>query len=595
MSNDATALSVTLVDEWVRGGLRHAVVSPGSRSTPLALALAAHPEVAVAVVLDERVAGFMALGLGRASGRAAVVLTTSGTATTHLHAAVVEADQSEIPLLVCTADRPPELYGVGAAQTIDQRNLYGGSVRAYLDQGVPDHGNRSAWRSLAARALLETAGERPGPVQLNLPYREPLVGPAGELPAGRADGAPWHRPVRAAIDRRLGADEAAALARRWVGRRGVLVAGAGVDDPAAVVRLADALGWPVLAEPRSGCRWAAGPVVAHADAFLRHDPTAASLRPEVIVSLGAPAASKVLARWLASAAAGPSPAEWVAINRSGAWWDPDRLLAATYPISPSAFVSSLEAHVAVMDDDGVADDWLTGWRQADDAAAAALATALAEPAGDDDPRPSEPAVAAAVWATTSRRGVACLVASSSMPVRDLEWYAPALPEGSHQPIVVANRGANGIDGVVATAVGSALHHHPGAVWLLIGDLAFLHDTNALLELPSRPVQLRIVIVDNGGGGIFSFLPQASAVPPARFEQLFGTPQHVDLARLLDVYGIAAECVTAAVELDAALDRLAACTAPVAAVIVDTGDRAGNARLHARLDAAVAAALTPTAG
>jgi 2-succinyl-5-enolpyruvyl-6-hydroxy-3-cyclohexene-1-carboxylate synthase len=608
MTNLARLFSETLVDEWVRAGLRRAFVAPGSRSTPLALALAGHPELHCEVVLDERSAAFMALGCGLATGTPALVLTTSGTAVTHLHAAVVEAHLAEVPLLVCSADRPPELYDVGAAQTIDQRRLFGEAVRAYLDLGPPEPANRAAWRSLASRAIEATRGLPAGPVQLNLAFREPLVGEGGPLPPGRPDGRPWHRRIAGPAD--LPEATAVELAGAWRGRRGVLVAGAGIDDPAAVTALASRLGWPVLADPRSGARTAHDTVVAHADGIVREPLHAAALRPEVVVQLGGLQASKVLAGWVAAATAidgpvapggtaGGEPAELVVVNRAGSWWDPDRRAGLVVAAEPGRFCAAVQRAL-----DGPGPDrrgeaapvapggWLTRWRAADDAAEAAIAGYLASGCG---PAPTEPAVARATLAAATGSGAAALVVSSSMPVRDLEWYAPRAEPGRAAPRVLANRGANGIDGVVATAVGAAVALAPDPVWVLIGDLAFLHDTNTLLDLRHRPVRLRLVVVDNGGGGIFSFLPQASAVEPDRFEQLFGTRQHVDVAAVLRVHGIDTVEVDDVAGLHDGFEAVAGSEAPVAALVVRTADRSANVTVHAGLHAAVAEALVPLDG
>ncbi|MBA3606443.1 MAG: 2-succinyl-5-enolpyruvyl-6-hydroxy-3-cyclohexene-1-carboxylic-acid synthase [Acidimicrobiia bacterium] len=277
----------TLVDEWARRGVRRAVVAPGSRSTPMALALVARGEMAVHVVHDERAAGFVALGLGL-DGIPAALLCTSGTAAANLHPAVVEAGLSDVPMLVLTADRPAELRDVGAPQTIDQIHLYGRSVRWFHDAAVPDADAVGSWRSLARRAF---DAARTGPVHLNLPFREPLVGQPGPLPprlaAGHRDG--WT--AETATERRS-LTELAPFDRP----RGVILAGgrSGVA-PDCVVRLAAATQWPVLADPTSGLTHVAGAVTC-ADALLRHGPFAADHAPDVVVRIGRPAASKVLAR-----------------------------------------------------------------------------------------------------------------------------------------------------------------------------------------------------------------------------------------------------------------------------------------------------------
>ncbi|MBW3627616.1 MAG: 2-succinyl-5-enolpyruvyl-6-hydroxy-3-cyclohexene-1-carboxylic-acid synthase, partial [Actinobacteria bacterium] len=489
MSATAQAtFAATLVDEWVRAGLRHAVVSPGSRSTPLAVALAADDRLRLHVHHDERAAGFLALGIGKATGVPAVVLTTSGTAAVELHPAVVEASQSGVPLVVCTADRPPELQGVGAPQTVDQVHLYGRAVRWFCPVD-PAGAAPSTWRSLAARAVAEATGAPPGPVHLDLAFREPLVGEPGPLPPGRPDGRPWHRAVRSvAGPDDAGLDEISGL---LAGERGVIVAGAGSGGPGEVHALAAATGWPVLADPTSACRVPAPATVAAFDALLRHHPFAEARRPEVVLRLGRPPASRILAEWLAGSAA-----RQVLIERHGEWLDPDRTAAAVVAGDPGAWCSALARRLARS---RAAEAWAGSWNAAEAAAQAAMDHVLAR-----HREVTEPGVARRLAATLPAG--ATLVVSSSMPVRDLEWYAA--PRTGLRTL--SNRGANGIDGVISTAVGVALTTTAPAT-ALVGDVAFLHDANALLGLAGRGVDLTVVVVDNRGGGIFSFLPQARAL------------------------------------------------------------------------------------
>ncbi|MFV1991444.1 MAG: 2-succinyl-5-enolpyruvyl-6-hydroxy-3-cyclohexene-1-carboxylic-acid synthase, partial [Acidimicrobiales bacterium] len=254
----------TLVDEWVRGGISRAVVCPGSRSTPLAIALSNHPDMAVLVHPDERSASFLALGLSRESLSPTLLLTTSGTATAELHPAVIEASLSCVPLIVCTADRPPELLDRGAPQTINQTRLFGDAVRWFHDPGVADADQAHTWRSLASKALLASVGRQPGPVHLNLRFRDPLVAPSAPVPSARGEGAWQHRWE----GMRHAPNDGVRLATLFQGRQGVIVAGAGT--PVGVIELAERLGWPILADSRSNL--GGSPViVAAADAILRSD------------------------------------------------------------------------------------------------------------------------------------------------------------------------------------------------------------------------------------------------------------------------------------------------------------------------------------
>jgi 2-succinyl-5-enolpyruvyl-6-hydroxy-3-cyclohexene-1-carboxylate synthase len=552
----------TLVDEWARDGVEHAIVCPGSRSTPLALALAADERIAVHVHHDERSGGFLALGLAAASGEAVVVVTTSGTAAVELHPAVVEADLSGVPLLVCTANRPPELQDVGAAQAIDQTHLYGRAVRWFHAPGVAEEAASGMWRSWAARAHAEATGSAPGPVHLDLAFREPLLGTATALPPGRATGGAWvWRPSGASPD-----DPVVDLVGDLAGHRGILVAGGGSGRRALVARVATALGWPVLASPMAPV-WGHEVTVAGADALLR---TETALEPEVVVHLGGPLASRVTGEWLAR-----SEAVQVVVGGPRRWVDPHGRAAVVLPWAPEAVVERWAAEAsAVTPVDG--GGWARQWRAQSDAAAGAIDGVL-----DAVPGPTEPGIARALVAALPEG--AALVASSSMPIRDLEWYV----RPTRELAVHANRGANGIDGVVSTAVGVALADPARPTALLIGDLAFLHDSNALLGAAGRDVNLVIVVVDNDGGGIFSFLPQAEAVGDERFELLFGTPHGLDLVAVAAAYGVQARAV----------DGVGAAVAQSLAaggvhVLVARTDRAANRDLHRRLNDAVATAVRP---
>jgi 2-succinyl-5-enolpyruvyl-6-hydroxy-3-cyclohexene-1-carboxylate synthase len=609
--------AATLVDEWVRGGVSHAVVCPGSRSTPLALAVAAvadHGNLRVHVHHDERSAGFLALGIGLATGRPAIVVTTSGTAAAELHPAVVEAHQAGVPLLACTADRPPELRDVGGPQVIDQVHLYGRAVRWFGDPGVPEAGGAGRWRALAARALAEATGDHPGPVQLNLPFREPLVGEPGPLPPA-GDAGPGG--ARTSLVRSGAGSGAGVGLEVLMGRRGVIVAGAGGGGGAANVagsegggdggddefaagvhRLAGALGWPVLADPRSPAWRPAPTLVAHLDALLRSARAAEVLRPEVIVRLGPPPASRVVTEWLAASGA----EEIVVAGRS--WSDPAATATIVSRADPGdavvTWVATLDAAPALPPPP---DGWLAAWQAAASAATRTLdrlfTPPLRGPAGGPGgaegavptrppPDPAERGEAGGVTEPGVARAAvaalpdgASLVVSSSMPVRDVERYA----EPRTGIRIVANRGANGIDGVVSTAVGMAAGSG-GPTALLIGDIAFLHDSNGLLGAAQRGVDLVCVVVDNDGGGIFSFLPQATNLPQSRYELLFGTPHGLDLVAVASALGVDGRAVTGDLggEVRAALGK-----GGIHVLVVRT-DRDANVVDHRRLDEAVAAAV-----
>ncbi|MEX2293127.1 MAG: 2-succinyl-5-enolpyruvyl-6-hydroxy-3-cyclohexene-1-carboxylic-acid synthase [Acidimicrobiales bacterium] len=555
----------TLVDEWVRCGVEHAVVAPGSRSTPMALALAAEPRIRLHVQHDERSAGFLALGLALVAWEPTVVLTTSGTAAVELHAAVVEADLAAVPLLVCTADRPPELLDVAAPQAIDQAHLFGRSVRWFHAPGIATEAARGHWRALAARAYAEATGPRQGPVHLNLAFREPLVGEVRDVPPPRSvDGAGWAwRPPLQAPD-----DSVISLAEDFAGRRGLILAGPGSGHGEMVHHLASGLGWPVLAAPQASVWCIPGATIPGADAFLRSaDHTA--LVPEVVVRLGGPLASRVVGEWTAR-----TGAIEIVVAGPATWVDPHGTASVVLAGDPAHLLTAWSRE---MDDVTPVDDgrWLRSWQ---DMGAVALEAIDAVLAGD--PVASEPSTARGVVEGLPAGGN--LIASSSMPIRDLEWYvAPTRPLRVH-----ANRGANGIDGVVSTAVGVALGSD-GPTALLIGDLAFLHDSNGLLGIASREVDLVIVVNDNDGGGIFSFLPQHETVAPQTFEALYGTPHGLDLVALASAYGVAARLVD-----DVTQAVSDACASGGVHVLVVRTERGANLDLHRRIGSAVAAAISP---
>lgn len=574
----------TFVEELDRLGVAHAVVCPGSRSTPLALAFAARARtIRLHVHHDERSAGFLALGLAKASGQPVAIVTTSGTAAVELHPAIVEAHHAGVPLLALTADRPPELHGVGAPQTIDQNHLFGGSVRWFGQPGPPDASDPTSWRALAARAVAEALapGRVPGPVHLNLAFREPLQGTPGSAPASRstADQA-WRRTLPADAVPAPDPDTVVVLADAVADRSGIIVAGAGIADTDGVHLLADALGWPVLADPTSGCRTRQAHVIAHADALLRHPPFAETARPNVVLRLGALPASKVVNQWL-----GAIDAWQVGVAVGGAVHDPQHSLASIIVAEPGELCRAVAASVvegrtgqarAADDRSHAAGIWLRRWVRADAHAAEAITAALG---GHGEP--TEPQIARTVVAAVPEGGN--LVVSSSMPIRDVEWFSA--PRDDLR--VFANRGANGIDGVTSTALGVAMATgRPTA--LLIGDVAFLHDTNALIGAAGRGADLVVVVVDNDGGGIFELLPQAGHLPRDTFELLFGTPHGVDVGALAEVHGATVARPTTAADVGPAVAGALA-LGGLHVVVVRT-DRRANVAVHAELNNAVAQSL-----
>ncbi|MBS1871518.1 MAG: 2-succinyl-5-enolpyruvyl-6-hydroxy-3-cyclohexene-1-carboxylic-acid synthase [Actinobacteria bacterium] len=566
-ATDTYLLLRAFCEELARCGVTDACTSPGSRSTPLVLSLARTPGLRAWSHVDERVAGFFALGLAKRTGRPVAVACTSGTAAAELVPAVIEAAQARVPLIVLTADRPPELRDVGAGQTIDQLKLYGGAAKWFVEVGTHEATPaRVRWlRALACRTVWTALDGRPGPVHLNWPLREPLV-LDGPLPdedpcPGRADGRPWvAHPVVPAPDPLPHVPLAPAP-------RTVVVAGRDERDPAlgeAVAAFAAAARYPLLADPLSGAR--RGPAaVAHYDALLRDERLAAELRPELVLRIGDLPTSKPLRAWLA----GLGEAEQVTLDAEGAWHDPDGVVSARIAASPRATLAALMPEHR----DGGDPAWLERWRGADRAAAGAIAATL----GDEL---SEPRVAAEL--VDALPAEATLFTAASMPIRDLETFAAAR-DGA--PRVLSNRGANGIDGTVAAALG-ATAAGDGPVVLHVGDVALAYDLTALLSARRLGLELTIVLVNNDGGGIFHFLPVARE--GADFEQHVATPHGLDFAQAAALFGARHALVADAGALRAELGR-ALGSGGVTILEVRT-DRGANVALHRRVWDAVRAAL-----
>ncbi|MFZ8935871.1 MAG: 2-succinyl-5-enolpyruvyl-6-hydroxy-3-cyclohexene-1-carboxylic-acid synthase [Ilumatobacteraceae bacterium] len=552
----------TLVDEWLQCGVRHAVVSPGSRSTPIALEIANRQEIEMHIFHDERSAAFAALGIAKASGIPAILVCSSGTAAVEFHPAVVEAHHSEVPILICTADRPAELQGVGAPQTIDQQNLYGVSVRKFVNAEVADESESHTWRKIARDLFATSLGKLRGPVHLNLRFREPLMGVATSLPPRNERSAMIADKVDLPSARSL-----RKLKKALNFKNGVIIAGPENYQVESVLHLAQTLSWPVLADPRSGARVPSKFVVAAADSILRDEDIAKKLQPQVVLRFGTLPASKVVNSWLAS-----SGAKQIVITTTPTLADPDQLCA----LHIVGEIDELCAELASdrTNEQNKRDDfsWLDLWGSAESSAQKSINAALA-----DEPGLSEPGVARALYGLLPE--ASNLVVSSSMPIRDVEWFAA--PRTGLR--VHANRGANGIDGVVSTAVGIALATRQPTT-LLIGDIALLHDVNGLIGLVSREIDLRIVVIDNNGGGIFSFLPQAQNLESTKFEKIFGTPHGVNLKMVAQAHQIDTHEVANMSDFAEVLSQ----RGPWLARVVT--DRQENVKVHERINQMVASNL-----
>ncbi len=505
--NPSTALATVLVDELIRGGVREAVLAPGSRSAALAFALHAADaagRLRLHVRIDERSAGFLALGLAKASGAPVAVVTTSGTAAANLHPSVLEASESGVPLVALTADRPPELRATGANQTVDQLGMYGSAVRLFHEVGVAasvDAALNTYVRGLTARALAAARGtltHDPGPVHLNVAFHPPVIPSGGAFGvdsgvlAGRPEGRAWTSVSSSAPP--------PPTTDGWPARTLVVVGDAPAGWGRQAVRLAEARGWPVLSEPSGNAR--TGPNALTLGHLLLDAEIHPDLRPERVLVVGRP----TLDRRVAALLADPS-VEVVVAAPTARWADAGRTAARVLAAMPE-----------LGDHHPVDPSWVEAWRAAD--AVAVEANPVGEWGG--------PAVAAALHAGLPAGSL--LVVGSSLPARDLRHAAPR--EGV---TVLANRGAAGIDGTVSTAVGAALAWQAGGggpAVALLGDLTFLHDSIGLLLGADEPrPQLAVVVVNNDGGGLFEQLEQGAPEHADVFERVFGTPTGADLAAL----------------------------------------------------------------
>ena len=551
--------------QLARSGVHHAVIAPGSRSTPITLALARNTSIRTWLHLDERAAGYFALGLARQLNEPVAIVTTSGTASANLLPSIVEASLSRIPLVALTADRPPELRDIGANQTIDQVRLFGSHARWAVELPITDGSKalEAYARGIAARAVATAADLPAGPVHVNVPMREPLIdegwrqaldeGAAAasldvapnpitpyEQPAPRRPYAPVLTPTVARPHEHARA-AAARLVERVLGRRGLIVCGPESDAlPAeAIDTLARTLGWPILADPLSGVRSGRHSlvrVIDTYDALLRSPRFAARAAPEVVLRFGAAPTSKVLNQFLASLQGVPQ----LVVDVAGGWRDPDATTSVMLRAEPRALCDAVvDALVARRPSafTGAANDparvgapyhadsgWLEFWTSANHTARAALDELLREQA--------EPFEGYAPVALTSAvREVTTVVLGNSMIIRDADSF---MPSQSRALRFVGTRGASGIDGVVSTAVGAAAAG-TGPVAAIVGDLSFLHDLNGLWALRRHHLSLLVALVNNDGGGIFHFLPQAD-LASAEFEEWFGTPHGIDFSSAIAAFG-----------------------------------------------------------
>lgn len=552
--------AMALVDGLAAAGVGHVVISPGSRSTPLALACLRHPLLRTWIQVDERSAGFFALGLAKADRRPVALVCTSGSAPANWFPAVIEANYSLIPLILLTADRPPELRDCGANQTIDQVKLFGGQVRASHElppaETTPAALQNLGW--LAARAVDQSRWPLPGPVHINAPLREPLV-PAGALPEYEAVAKPKTVSYPAMLPP---ADETARWATALSGRPGLIVCGEGEYGdgfPAVLAQLAGQLACPVLADPLSNLRFGAhdrSRFFSRYDAFLRNSAFTEIQRPEWVLRFGDMPVSKQLQNTLAACAG----ATHFLVESRGRW--PDPLHQTTHLLRADA--DAVCAALAAARPLPAPAEWLESFA-AQERRAAALTQAAAKPVE-----------AEVVESLAHQLAGGCLFSGNSMAIRDLDNFAG----GGEAPLrIVGNRGASGIDGNVSTALGlCAGLGKPVAA--LLGDLAFYHDMNGLLA--ARGLNITFVVLNNGGGGIFSYLPQSGL---EEFERGWLTPTELNFSHAARMYGLEYRKVESGEDFDAALAAALAHDGPD--LIEVTVDREVSVARHKAYWAAVA--------
>ena len=519
----------TIIDQFVQGGVDTFVIAPGSRSTPLALAAARHPRARVLMQFDERSAGFFALGLARQTGRPTALICTSGTAAANFLPAVAEADLARVPLLLLTADRPPELRDNGAPQTIDQVRIYGSRTRWFSDLPTPDDAPslHAYLRALVARAIAASLAAPAGPVHLNVPFREPLL-PDRALLQELFQQAEQTRSATVQIHapRRLLKPKLQELATRLAAtERGLILCGPGTPPDLALLltRLAERIGYPILADPLSGVRCGQHNrrmVLSAYDAFLRDEGFAKRHTPELILRFGAMPTAKPLLLFLQRY----PEAHQIIVDEGGGWREPTSLAAEHLATDPGQLCTDLIELLAASEMPPThSDHWARPWLIADRMTRETLTRAL-----NSQDRINEPGIFTRL-AELLPDG-ATLFVGNSMPIRDCDTFFPAL---ARRIQIAGNRGANGIDGLISTGLGMAAGGARPLV-LVVGDLSLYHDSNGLLSARLHALDATVIVINNDGGGIFSFLPQAQEQD--HFELLFGTPHGLEFAPLAAFYG-----------------------------------------------------------
>jgi 2-succinyl-5-enolpyruvyl-6-hydroxy-3-cyclohexene-1-carboxylate synthase len=515
-----TAYIAAFVGELVQTGVTDVVVSPGSRSTPMAMVLAEHPEIKLHVHVDERSAAFFALGIAKVTNQPVAILCTSGTAAANYFPAIVEARYSRVPLIVLTADRPHELREVGAPQAIDQIHLYGNHVKWFAEMALPENNHeiiRYA-RTICARAAAIARQAPAGPVHLNFPFREPLIPQLDEnlfQVSERPTGYVCVRNGELSISEDLFKDIGSKLKGN---AKGIIVCGNIADEKfaAAVTSLADTLKFPILADPLSQLRsgkHSLEHVVEAYDTFLRNEDAKSSLKPDVILRFGAMPISKALTIFLKE----NLQAQQFVIDGAGGWRDPGLLSTEMIYCNETIFCEKILSYVECNETSA----YLKNWKEINALTKSTMALIR------DTTELSEGRLFYQLIDMLPEG--ATLFVGNSMPIRDLDSF---FLNNDKSIKVIANRGANGIDGTVSTALGAALYSKP--LYLVLGDLTFFHDLNGLISAKLYDIDIQIILVNNNGGGIFSFLPQSEH--PKNFELLFGTPLNIEFEHAVRMFG-----------------------------------------------------------
>ncbi len=512
MEEDTGAINLrwahALMDGLAAAGIDRVVLSPGARSTPLVLACERHPNIHIRVLLDERSAAFFALGLSRFDGRPTALIATSGSAPAHWLPAVIEASHGGVPLILLSADRPPELHDWGSNQTTDQSRLFDRHIRAFHDPGAarPGAAAINQLRALGIKAASQSLWPRPGPVHINLPFREPLI------PASEPDLPP--PAAAAAISRPLlqpDPDQIKRLSRLLAGGHGMIVCGPGdfsTDTGRLLLQLAERTGAPLFADPLSGLRFGhhhQQRIITRYDAFLRA-PAETLPQPDWILRFGPAPVSKWLLQFLAR-----SNCIQILCEPTGTWPDPDQRCQEVVRCAPASL-----CHALLADLPQSSHSWLSAFQRLEQ-----LASNM------EAPPPAEKTIIEQMLSALPDNSL--LFSSNSMPIRQLDSWSGS---GGKSIRILANRGISGIDGNISTLLGLAAAAPERRVVGLVGDLACLHDSNGLLA--ANGLNATIVLLNNGGGGIFGYLPQAQL---SNFGPHWLTPHTTDFSLLAQLHGI----------------------------------------------------------